>query len=122
MPKQLILGALCALVFVSWSGADLVSPRPREKDKKIAGQGTLALIDDFKSDEDAVVIASGNGATPLGLYAFDAEGNCLAKDDFSGPNTADDLIIRWVPATTARLSVEVRNAGIDINVIQIAIR
>lgn len=100
------------LAFVSWSSADLLTPRMPEKNKiRISPLGTRVFADVFKANEDALVIAQGEGGTVLALYVFDAAGNCLARDDYSGPSTSDDLIVRWVPAEATRVSVEVRNLG-----------
>jgi hypothetical protein len=59
----------------------------------------------------------------MGLYVFDSQGNCVAKDDLSSrPATADDLIVQWYPDEQDRYCVDLRNAGVDNNEYQILLR
>jgi len=51
------------------------------------------------------VIVSGSYASVLGVYVFDAQGNCVARDDMSEPQTADDLITEWIPIEQAHTRV-----------------
>ncbi|MSQ93460.1 MAG: hypothetical protein EXR98_02765 [Gemmataceae bacterium] len=124
--RKLIAASLVGLLLcVSWSSAELVTPREPEGKKErvpISAFGVRAFVDTFKANEEAVAIASGIGDTCLGFYVFDAAGNCVAKDDVTHSNTGDDLHVRWVPAVETRYSVEVRNAGFDRNKFQIALR
>src|SRR5262245_4291003 len=99
------------LVCVSLAGADLVTPRKREVEQKILPFSLRVYTEAFKKNEMARVIASGAGESCLGLYVFDAQGNCVARDDFSDARTADDLFADWIPAEQERFSVEIRNAG-----------
>src|SRR5689334_1162504 len=62
---------------------------------------------EFKGGERACVIALGNGRTYLGLYVYDAHGNCIAWDDEGRPrsrpgqtSTVDDLAVDWFPAAS----------------------
>ena len=82
----------------------------------------FALPKTFKPNERALVIVSGNYQSCLGVYVFDSQGNCVAKDDTSDPQAADDLVTDWIPAEQARYSIEVRNAGMMPNSFQIAVR
>ena len=120
---------LTVLLCVSLGSADLVKARPRESQVSIAPYAIRVFTDTFQGNEDATVLVVGGGRTCMGLYVFDGAGNCLAKDDLTQPITADDLIVRWIPAEATRCSVEVRNAGstggafgMDENRFQIALR
>ena len=113
---------LTLLLCVSLGSADLVKSRKEKGDAGLPGGMTDAYVHTFKKNERAVAVASGNGRSCLGLYVFDARGNCLAKDDHSPPATADDLIVNWLPAESGRYAVELRNAGFDNNTYEIALR
>jgi hypothetical protein len=58
----------------------------------------------------------------LSLYVFDARGNCVARDDVSEPKTSDDLYAEWLPDAQQAYSVEIRNAGYDLNEFRIVLR
>lgn len=113
---------LTVLLCVSLGSADLVKPREPEKEIVLPAGLTRSYVDAFKKNERTLVIVNGVGACPMGLYVFDEHGNCLAKDDFSSPKTADDLIVQWYPSEQGRYSVDLRNAGFDSNEYQIALR
>jgi hypothetical protein len=76
----------------------------------------------FKSGERATAEALGNGATYLGLYVYDAHGNCIAWDDQAPAQTRDDLGVDWYPLETGMYTVEVRNSGPRANNTKIIIR
>jgi len=124
--KRRLLGCLLALVVlglcVSLGSADLVTDRPPAEDQGVPPGGVRSYVETFKGNKRALVIASGKGDTCLGLYVFDAHGNCVAHDDLTTPQTSDDLAAEWFPAETARYDVEIYNGGTDKNVIRIAIR
>jgi hypothetical protein len=122
MRKLLCVSVLIALVLACKVDADIVSERKREGEVPILGMTIRAYSATFKKNEPARVLASGNYASNFGLYVFDANGNCVAKDDVSDPATADDCFAVWIPPEQQGYAVEVRNAGIDPNVFQIALR
>ena len=112
-----ILLPLCVVVIllcVSVGSADLVTPRKVWLAGLVPGQGTRVVIERYKPNDAATVILSGNGdTTVLGLYVFDAEGNCVAKDDRTTLQNTVDLGLEWVPANTTPYYIEVRNAGVS---------
>jgi hypothetical protein len=118
----MMCSVLTVLFCVSLGSADLVKPREPAKELKIPAGMTRSYVDTFKKNERALVIASGRGKACLGLYVFDSRGNCVARDDISGPATSDDLIVEWLPPDEARYCVELRNAGFENNPYQIALR
>jgi hypothetical protein len=78
------------------------------------------------ANERTCVIAHGSGRTPVGLYIYDAHGNCITRDepvlsggyavvsgDLEGPVAADDLQVEWFPPTSGYYTVEVRNEGLQ---------
>ena len=122
MRKLLCLAVLVPLFLTRPAGADIVEERKREADVPIIGLMTRAYSDTFKKHEPARACVSGKYLSTLGLYVFDPQGNCVAKDDFSEPETADDCFAVWIPAEQQAYSIEVRNAGIERNMYQFAIR
>jgi len=119
-----ILGAslLSVLLCVSFSAADLVSPRKRETKQGVPPYSLRTYSDTFKKGELGRVIASGVGDSCLGVYVFDAQGNCVAWDDKSEARTADDLYAEWLSADLERFNIEVRNAGFESNSFRLALR
>lgn len=122
MRKFLCLALLLPLLLTRPAGADLVEERDRKAEIRIDGLTTHTYTDTFKKHEPARAVVSGNYSSSLGLYVFDPNGNCVAKDDFSDPATADDCFAVWIPAERQAYSIEVRNAGVEKNLYQVVIR
>jgi hypothetical protein len=117
------LGVLAVLLFVSLGAAELVTPRKVGLSDQVRGQATRAIIERYKPNEGAAVILTGKlPTTVLGLYVFDAHGNCVAKDDSTTPQNSVDLALEWVPADATPYCVEVRNAGISGTPYEIVLR
>jgi hypothetical protein len=78
----------------------------------------------FKAKERASVIAIGRGSTPLGVYVYDTDGNCVAWDDrsLSPQNISDDMVVDWRPPREAKYEIELRNFGRVTNRVELAIR
>lgn len=77
----------------------------------------------FRGGERALVIASGNGQSPLALYVYDPDGNCVARDDvIDARSPSDDVAVEWYPPETARYTVELRNVGSGTNTVQLVCR
>jgi hypothetical protein len=69
---------------------------------------------EFVGTEKAAVACMGNHKTYLGLYVYDANGNCVAWDDLvatKGRSPTDGLAVEWYPPETATYNVEVVNFG-----------
>lgn len=122
MKAKITWAASAVLLCVATLNAELVLPRPRITGQNIGGFRLHSYVETFKPNERALVIASGEFRSCLGVYVFDAQGNCVAKDDGGAPKAADDLVTEWIPEGDARYSIEVRNAGYSANEYQIAIR
>ena len=122
MRYGLVLSLFTILLCVSMSSADLQSQRRPDFDQQIPGGISRSYPDHFVGKARAVAIVSGNGRSCLGLYVFDADGNCVASDDISSAQAADDLAADWIPAETARYDVHVRNAGFDQNAYRLVLR
>ena len=122
MKKIISLGLVAPLFFVCGAGADILKERKREEKVPIHGLTIRAYSDTFKKNEPARACASGNYVTPFGLFIFDANGNCVARDDLTQPVTADDCFADWIPPAEQSYSIEVRNAGLDQNTFQFALR
>src|SRR4051812_42675202 len=103
--RKLMAGSLLGvLLCVSMGSADLVTPRKLGGLERIPALGVRSTIERFKANEPASVVISGEGETCLGLYVFDGNGNCVAKDDFTSPHSSDDLAVNWIPPETAAYS------------------
>jgi hypothetical protein len=78
----------------------------------------------FKGKERASIIAIGRGDTPLGVYIYDADGNCVAWDDLSlsTQRISDDMVVDWYPPRQGTYEIELRNFGRRINRVEVAIR
>jgi hypothetical protein len=122
MRPTLLLVPLALLVCVSLGSADLVDGRKFEPKEQILPMTARSTIAAFKADEAAQALVSGNGQACLGLYVFDANGNCVALDDQTAPQSCDDLGVEWIPNAASRYSVVVRNAGLEMNPYRLAIR
>ncbi len=122
MRKLLCVTLATSLSFALVADADIVKERKREDKVPIAGLSVRAYTERFKKNEPARAFASGNFLTNFGLYVFDANGNCVAKNDQTHPVTADDCHVVWIPPDQQSYLIEVRNAGIDSNSFQFAVR
>jgi hypothetical protein len=76
----------------------------------------------FEGGQRAIAIASGNFSSPLGLYVYDAHGNCVARDEALEFEGRDDLAAEWFPPETAAYTIEVRNAGLQPNPARLVLR
>jgi hypothetical protein len=122
MRKIVACSVLAVLLCVSLGSANIAKSRSGEVKQKIHAGMTRSYVDTFKKNEKAQAIAQGGGECCMGLYVFDSHGNCLAKDDLSSANTADDLIVEWYATEQGRYCVDLRNAGLETNVYQIALK
>jgi hypothetical protein len=59
----------------------------------------------------ARVIVVGKGAAYLGLYVFDAHGNCVASDDDVTRRTRDDAYVEWIPPRSGPYAIAVKSLG-----------
>jgi hypothetical protein len=120
-PLFLLLG-LAALLFAVGDGRG--GPvTPFAEDKAVLGPLTSRLYTvEFKGGQRALVLATGNGATFMGVYVYDAQGNCVAWDDEGNLWTCDDLAVDWTPPANAIYTIEVRNAGLVKNTCRVVMR
>lgn len=99
------------------SGAVVGTGAPLERDKRafkgrVEAYGDLNYWRKFEGAVPAKVIAAGtSGQGYLGLYVFDAHGNCVAHDHAITNRTRDDTAVEWVPAQTGLYSIELRGLG-----------
>jgi hypothetical protein len=122
MRRSLVVASLVLLGWVTLgSGAPVEGPAVALK-VGIEPYGRQSFPLTFKAGEQAKVIASGNQQTYLGLYIYDDQGNCVARDDMGDTRTRDDLAVEWYPPSTSEYTIEVRNFGPMANVFQIAFR
>ena len=110
MKCTMLLGGLFALLTMGRVGGSPV-------DGAFAGTGRtrpnldINVVREFKGGERALAIVAGDGSSYLGLYVYDADGNCIAHDDHGNYQTCDKAAVEWVPPQTGRYTIEVKNLG-----------
>jgi hypothetical protein len=67
-------------------------------------------------------VVTGSGASPLGVYVYNAAGQCVAYDDDLTGNLVDDRIVAWTPTDTGRYELEIRNLGGGLNLVEAVFR
>lgn len=72
--------------------------------------------------DPVLAIASGSGASAVGLYLFNGTGQCVAWDDVNTGNVNDDRVLTFTPADIGPYDVEVRNLGPTSNQVDAAFR
>ena len=77
---------------------------------------------EFRGGKPATVAVLGNGTTYLGVYVYDAQGNCVVWDDEGNALTGDKLAVNWKPWENAFYLIEVRNAGSVKNKCRVFVR
>lgn len=87
---------------------------------EIPPYSTRIVNDTFSGGKRAGVIVIGNGATYLGVYVFDSQGNCVATDDFANVATRDDLAAEWFAAQTGVYGIAIHNPGRVLNRAELA--
>jgi hypothetical protein len=116
-----LMGTAALLCIGGWGSGSPVQPlAPRP----VTLEPGLSLLDTqmFKGGERASVIGIGQGATFLGLYIYDAHGNCVTWDDVGTSSTKDDVAVEWFPPQTASYTIELRNFGLVLNKVELALR
>ena len=76
----------------------------------------------FEAGKRAGFAAIGSGATYMGVYVYDDQGNCVTWDDHGNFATRDDLAVTWYPPRTANYTVEVWNFGRKRNIFEYSVR
>ena len=90
-------------------GAPL-EPGQRAVETKLEAYRSSDYWRKFEAGKRATVVAVGaTGSGLLGLYVFDADGNCVGHDDNVTERTRDDTVVEWMPAQTGLYTVEVRS-------------
>jgi hypothetical protein len=122
MRRWLGLGLLVLGISATLGGGAPLAPREPEKFKLPALRQRAESLP-FRGGERALVIASGSGVTSLALYVYDADGNCVARDDVGDPRElGGDAAVAWIPPATDRYTVELRNLGSLENVVYLVMR
>jgi hypothetical protein len=112
---------LALLILVNVAPGGPVQPRNPSTDR-VEPFASRYYTDLYEGGQPAKVIVIGDGRTYLGLYAYDAEGNCVAHDELGGFATRDDRAIAWFVGETSRYTVEVRNLGRSPNQYEMAVK
>jgi len=120
--RTLCLGGLFALLLVVQAGTGAPVQGSLTGQARVAPNSSFNLVKDFKGGERACVIITGDGSSYLGLYVYDADGNCIARDDRASYQTRDDAAVDWYPPQTGRYTIEVKNLGVLKNTFKIAVQ
>ena len=72
--------------------------------------------------QPVVAIISGNGVSALGLYVFNAAGQCVAHDDDVSVPIIGDRIVTFTPADAGPYELEVRNFSGDTDQVEAVFR
>ncbi len=122
MTRWLGLGLL-ALGVLATFGLGAPSGRVEKREIPLGAFRQTSMVVPYRGGEPALVIASGNGRSPLALYIYDKHGNCVARDDLVDPrSSSDDLAVEWIPSEDARYTVELRNVGTLTNTVSVVLR
>jgi hypothetical protein len=105
----------------SLSGGTPLAPQPALL-LKLAPYSEQFLPLAFIGQQRALVVASGTGATPLGLYVYDQHGNCIARDEAFQHVSRDDLAVEWLPQEAGAYVIQIRSGGGRLNEVQLAVR
>ena len=123
MKRLAVFTGMILLACVPFGSGAPVGGRNLKLDQLVGAYAAQTYSQRFKGGEKASVIATGTtGKTFMGLYIFDADGNCIAWDDLGNKKTCDDMAAEWVPPATANYTIEVRNFGPYPNWLNMAFR
>jgi hypothetical protein len=114
---------MAALLF----GATLGSGAPldmkaRAVEAPVDAFGAREFWGKFPGGKRSLAIALGDNRTNLGLYVFDAHGNCVARDDDMSLASRDDLAVEWLPAQTGLFTIQVKSLARISNRVLLVIR
>jgi hypothetical protein len=119
---------LCSGLLILLAGAALGPGAPLDPETR-AVEGKLEPYRDHTfwrrfsgGGSKAEVIAVGKGSGLLGLYVYDADGNCVGHDDDVTQRTLDDAVVHWVPARTDLYTIEVRSLSRHENTFLMTVR
>jgi hypothetical protein len=82
---------------------------------------SITMVREYKAGERACAIVTGRGLSYLGLYVYDADGNCIARDDRASWQTRDDAAVDWYPPAQQRYAVEVKSLAGYKNAFELAV-
>jgi hypothetical protein len=115
----------CALICFVLPGGESASAPTKEnyaKEHVLEGWGSIIQSFELKGQEETRIIASGETALYLGLYVFDAHGNCVAFDDYAGTHVREDAAVIFVPPVQGAYTVEVRSFFGRDNKVRLVVR
>jgi hypothetical protein len=122
MKRSMILTAAGALLLAASAGQGEPLTPVKQQLPQIPQLASQSYTVEFKGGQRAVVIASGDGSTYMGLYVYDAYGNCISWDDEGNLATKDDLAVDWYPRHNGVYTIEVCNCGPLTNPCKVIIR
>jgi hypothetical protein len=121
--RSVLLCSVCLVLSVMGRSGECAPVKgPFTGQGRVAPNRATTVVETFKGGERACVVVTGDGSSYLGLYVYDADGNCIARDDAGDYRTRDDLAVEWFPQRDSRFAIEVRNLGGTTNTYSIAVR
>jgi hypothetical protein len=110
-------------IWGSVGGGSPVNPVELRRAKSFPPFHHITETRPFIGKERACVIIVGTtNQAYMGLYVYDAHGNCVALDDMGNAATRDQLAVEWYPPETGPYAIEVRNLGPLANGFEIVVR
>jgi hypothetical protein len=122
MKLAFILCGIAILLAIGRPGTGAPIQGPSVGKGRVGPNGSNTFVQTFKGGERACVIITGDGSSYLGLYVYDSDGNCIARDDRGNHATRDDAAVEWYPPRTGRYTIEVKNLGRNADPYAIAVR
>ncbi len=132
MKHWLWLALLGLMLAAPWGSSSPAQTRKPLFKLELGAYGTQLFILPCNGGERACVIASTTSKAPvvLGMYVYDAHGNCIARDEFddAAPPSenrrpaSDDAAVEWFPTVAATYTVELRNTTPTPCVAKVAFR
>lgn len=111
---------LALLMLLALVASGTASPEGETDKRSMKLPGFIASTETrtFRGRERSSIVVFGKDFNILmGLYVFDPHGNCVAHDD-----PGDDLAVEWFPPRTQPYTYEVRNLGMALTSLEMAIR
>ena len=109
--KCFAVSALLLLILLAGTGRSGPARPRRPEVVEVPGYLVRSVREEFAGGVRTSVIVSGNGRGYLGVYVYDALGNCVARDDFGNSVTYDDLNAEWYVPVTASYGIDIFNLG-----------
>jgi hypothetical protein len=118
----MLMGATILLFGAALGRGAPLNPAQRVIEIKIEPFDHYEYWRKFDAGKRALAIVVGSNRSNMGLYVFDAHGNCVARDDNMSLLSRDDLVAEWFPAQTGPFSLQVKSLARVPNKLWLVVR